>query len=65
MSNQTHTIEIQQTGDQYEATVADIGAKVTAATLDEVLTEAQRAIVASMIVAAKKKRKPRGKGRIA
>ena len=58
-----HMIEVQQIGDQYEATVAGIGAKVTGATLDAVLTEAQRAIVASMIAEAEKqKKRKRGKG---
>ncbi|HEX9133195.1 MAG TPA: hypothetical protein VF844_12965 [Ktedonobacteraceae bacterium] len=65
MSEKTQTIEVRQIGDQYEATVPGIGAKVTGSTLDVVLSEAQRAIVANMIEATKKKRKPRGKGRIA
>ena len=65
ISEKTHTIEVRQTGDQYEAEVLGIGAKVTGTTLVEVLTEAQLAIVANIIEATQKKRKPRGKGRIA
>ncbi len=64
MSDKAHTIEVQQIGDRFQATVAGIGAKVTGATLDEALAEAQRAIVASMIEAEKRKRK-RNKGRTA
>ena len=64
MSDKAHTIEVQQIGDQFQATVVGIGAKVTGATLDEALAEAQRAIVASMIEAEKRKRK-RNKGRTA
>ena len=58
-----HTIEVHQIGNQYEAIVAGIDVKVTGATLDEALTEAQRAIVASMIEEAKRKKQKRGKGR--
>ena len=43
-----HTIEVHQVGNQYEAIIAGIGTKVTGATLDEVLTEAQRAIVGAV-----------------
>ena len=58
-----HTIEVHQIGNQYEAIIAGIGTKVTGATLDEVLTEAQRAIVASMVEEAKRKKQKRGEGR--
>jgi len=58
-----HTIEVHQIGNQYEAIIAGIGAKVTGATLDEALTEAQRAIVANMIEEAKRKKQGQDKGR--
>jgi len=59
-----HTITVQQTaGDRYEAVVADIGASVTGTTLEEVLTEAQRAIVASMVEESRRKKQKGNKGR--
>ena len=58
----THKIEIHQTGDQFVATVPAIGAVVTDATEEAALREAERAIVASMIEEAeKRKRHRRGK----
>ncbi len=59
----THKIEIQQTGDQFVATVPSIGAAVTGETEEAALREAERAIVARMIEEAeKRKRRRRGKG---
>ena len=58
-----HTIEVHQIGNQYEAIIGGIDTKVRAATLDEVLTEAQRAIVVSMVEEAKRKKQRQGKGR--
>ncbi len=59
----THKIEIQQTGDQFVATVPAIGAVVTGEIEEAALREAERAIVARMIEEAeKRKRRRRGKG---
>jgi hypothetical protein len=58
-----HTIEVHQIGNQYEAIIAGIDTKVTGATLDEALTEAQQTIVASMVEEAKRKKQKRGEGR--
>jgi hypothetical protein len=60
--NTTHTIEVIPTGDRFTAIVKELGATVTGATEEEALTEAQRAIVASLIEAEKRKRRKRGKG---
>ncbi len=57
-----YKIEIQQTGDQFVATVPAIGAVVTGETEEAALREAERAIVAKMIEEAeKRKRRRRGK----
>ncbi|HYT34621.1 MAG TPA: hypothetical protein VEL69_06265 [Ktedonobacteraceae bacterium] len=58
----TQTIEIEETGGKFVATVPTIGATVTGATLDEALANAEQAIVARMIEEAeKRKRRRRGK----
>jgi predicted RNase H-like HicB family nuclease len=56
-------IHIEQATDgRYVATVPGIGATVTGATHEEALTNAQRAIVASMIAEAERNKKGKGKG---
>jgi hypothetical protein len=59
-----HTITVQQTADdRYEAVVTGIGASVTGTTLDEVLTEAERAIVTHMIEESRRKKQKSSKKR--
>ena len=54
-------IHIEEVDGQFVATVPKIGVTVTGATHDEALTNAQRAIVASMIAEAEKSKQRREK----
>jgi len=55
-----YTITVQQSGDQFEATVLEIGVTVTGPTFDIAMMEAQRAIVVGMIAEEQAKRKREG-----
>ncbi len=52
-------IHIEQSGNQFVATIPKIGATVTGTTHDEALTNAQRAIVQAMIAEAEKRKRQR------
>lgn len=45
MSGETYSIEVRQTNGQFEAVIAEIGARATGATRQEVLENAQREII--------------------
>jgi len=54
-------IHIEEIDGQYVATIPKLGARVTGATHDEALTNAQRAIVTAMIAEAEKRKRRKGK----
>jgi hypothetical protein len=63
MPAETFSIDdVTWTGSQFEATIPEIGVKVTGATRDELLENAGRAIMAAQIKAAEeRKRKNQGR----
>jgi len=61
MIDSIQDIHKEEVDGQFVAMVPKIGATVTGATHDEALTNAQRAIVASMIAEAEKSKQRRGK----
>ena len=54
-------IHIEEVDGQFVATIPKLGARVTGATHDESLINAQRAIVAAMIEEAEKRKRRKGK----
>ena len=62
MPTKSYDITVRQAGDHYEAIVAELAETVTAATADEALTEAQKAIATALMEAQLRKKK-RGPGR--
>lgn len=54
-------IHMEEVDGQFVASIPKIGARVTGATHDEALANAQRAIVAAMIEEAEKRKRRKGK----
>ena len=57
MPNETFSVDnVTWTGNQFEATIPEIGVKVVGATRDELLENAGRAIMAAQIKAAEERK---------